>query len=682
MIGLKMQFFMCLKAKINKKIIPYLILLFCSIVSCILRYPDFETVLWSASDTNYQCLMNAKAMIEAKEDIDKTLPVITFSEETDYGLEYSSGAFDKETGKIFYYVSFPAFPFVALTLFFKVSHLPITVKSLYLFSSGLLCISTVMVAHFFVALFGNRILKNRIIYITGITYLLSTEIMHSMGLTYWGQNWYMILFPILGIVYLKLEADPQKNWWNYVSVLICCFLLLQTEWSAYFVAAALMIVGAVKFFRLRDYRDLIMTGGVLAEVLFSIVVFIGKRASVVGIKELLSVLTQRTMGRSRITDYSLFAVEKSLGASFGALLILVAGYGIWRICESVVNKKKLIFAGKDSAVLFLMILPLVENHIFTNHALTYTMDRMKWFFPLQFILLWFISDLLGTQQYRKIIYYTMTCCMCVSMGLYIWIDSDYKWNDDRLKASVKLEEYIKSNYGSNVLGQLGNNSVWGYSKLLFGHGIVKETDLESLIKRADKYEKRYAVALNDLDLAYTQKWYSSAIIYDTEQQRYFMAGSIKNQYLDKIEDIQYLKYASYIDFYQDDFEHFVQRLIFSEKCTMSDKKRAIGDFVQNRAQGDRIIYFTTEMEEIPHLIMVDNQNTGEWKSGTSSIQNRLIFLNTDGNRQLLKDANALSVEGKSGAVKKIFAEGDFIYIDLETEDISDYSYPNTISIEY
>ena len=86
-----------------------LCMLVAGIVSCVIRYPDFDTTLWSASDTNYQCLMNAKAMLEADEETPAFLPLITFSEETDHGLEYSSGAFDRKTGKYFYYVSFPAF---------------------------------------------------------------------------------------------------------------------------------------------------------------------------------------------------------------------------------------------------------------------------------------------------------------------------------------------------------------------------------------------------------------------------------------------------------------------------------------------------------------------------------------------------------------------------------------------
>ena len=139
----------------KENILIYVILLVAGIVSCVIRYPDFDTTLWSASDTNYQCLMNAKAMLEADEETPAFLPLITFSEETDHGLEYSSGAFDRKTGKYFYYVSFPAFPFAALTLFLKLTGLAVTESSLYLFCSILFCLSLLVTVRLFLIIFDS-----------------------------------------------------------------------------------------------------------------------------------------------------------------------------------------------------------------------------------------------------------------------------------------------------------------------------------------------------------------------------------------------------------------------------------------------------------------------------------------------------------------------------------------------
>ena len=157
--------------------------------------------------------------------------------------------------------------------------------------------------------------------------------------------------------------------------------------------------------------------------------------------------------------------------------------------------------------MLLFVLPVMENHLFTNHALRYSMDRMKWYFVLNFILLYVIAGLANLQYARLIIGYATTVVMGLSLCSYLFVENDYRWNDERLRASKALQQYIEANYSDNVLGQLGNESVWGYSKMLFGHGIVKETSIDQLIARAADFHKRYAVALNELDLSYTQKWY-------------------------------------------------------------------------------------------------------------------------------------------------------------------------------
>ena len=147
-----------IKSNLYKKdMFIYVVLLIAGIISCMVRYPDFETTLWSASDTNYQCLMNAKAMLEAEEGTLSFLPLITFPEETDYGLEYSSGAFDQKTGKYFYYVSFPAFLFATLTLFLKLTGLAVNETSLYLLCSILFCISLLATVNLFLTIFDTRV---------------------------------------------------------------------------------------------------------------------------------------------------------------------------------------------------------------------------------------------------------------------------------------------------------------------------------------------------------------------------------------------------------------------------------------------------------------------------------------------------------------------------------------------
>lgn len=697
-----------MKKRKNISLLLYAVLLAAGIVSCVIRYPDFETTLWSASDTNYQCLMNAKAMLEADEGTLSFLPLITFSEDTDYGLEYSSGAFDQKTGKYFYYVSFPAFPFAALTLFLRVTGLAVNETSLYLFCSILFCISLLVTVRFFLTIFDSETAddiarcmaagrndsilhklglysgldKCCIAFMTGITYLCSVEIMHSQGLTYWGQNWYMIFFPVLCTLFLKIERTEKPAGKDYGVFLIFGLLLLQTEWSGYFALFAFWIVSLFRLVKRREKKYFCLVVGMAAETVVSALAFVLVNAGLVGFSEFMSVILQRAEGRSRTAEYAVFAVEETLLYSFGGMLILLGGYLIWLAVYRIGNRRRIFMGKKYLSLLLILVIPVLENHLFTNHALRYSMDRMKWYFVLNFILLYVILELIDLKYARLIIGYTTTIVMGLCLCAYLLIENDYRWNDERLKASRELEQYIEANYNDNVLGQLGNESVWGYSKLLFGHGILKEASIDRLIDRAAEFHKRYAVALNDLDLSYTQKWYSSAVIYDLLEEKYIITGSLCDQYLDRMNDLAYLQYAEYVDMYIGNYHGTAQRIEFPRDSTMKEKEELVGQFVQGCDREGGLVYFVSETGNIPRLFTVHNVNEGEWTGGVNPYRNRLIFVKTEGNSDLLDHAVALCSDALEAEIVDIWSEGDFIYVDLETDKILDFSYPNAISARY
>lgn len=698
-----------IKSNLYKKdMFIYVVLLIAGIISCMVRYPDFETTLWSASDTNYQCLMNAKAMLEAEEGTLSFLPLITFPEETDYGLEYSSGAFDQKTGKYFYYVSFPAFPFAALTLFLKLTGLAVNETSLYLLCSILFCISLLATVNLFLTIFDTRV-PDRIVrclpdgvdigtlqrfgphcgigrrwvaFITGITYLCSVEIMHSQGFTYWGQNWYMVFFPILCVLFFKIERTKQPTGGVYCAFLVFGLLLLQTEWSGYFALFAFWSVSLFRLMRRREKKYLCLVVGMAVETVVSALTFVLVNAGLVGFSEFISVIMQRAEGRSRNAEYTIFAVESALVYSFGGMLLLLGIYFIWLVVSRTGSSRRIFPEKRYLSLLLIFGIPVLENHLFTNHALQYSMDRMKWYFILNFILLWIILRLIELKYAGLIIGYATTVVMGLSLYSYLYLENDYRWQDERLRASQKLQQYIETDYSDSVLGQLGNESVWGYSKILFGHGILKGTSIDQMIDRAAKFQKRYAVALNDLDLSYTQKWYSSAVIYDLLEQKYIITGSLCNQYLDRMNDLMYLQNAEYVDIFRDDHQDIAQRILFPEHSTMEEKEEMIEQFLRERDMEEEIVYFVAETREVPRLFTVQNVNKGEWSRGVSTYGNRLIFVKTEGNAALLDHASALCVDEIDARVVDIWSEGDFIYVDLETENILDFSYPNAISVRY
>lgn len=665
----------------NRVLLQRMVFIFICIAACILRYPDFDTALWKASDTNYQCLMNVKAMSEADAEAHKWLPLITFSDETDYGLEYSSGGFDMATGKYFYYVSFPMFTFDVLFLFFLITGLPINIQFLYAFCSILFCISLVLIMKLFGLLFNRSMKHINVEGFVGIFYIFSTEIMQSMGLTYWGQNWYMIFFPAMCIAFVNWLENKKRR--DAVIFMIMSFFILQTEWTGYFAVAAFGIVCLYSYRKSKEKKYFWLMAGVGIEVVAALLVYIVPNISVVGIKQFIAIMTERFVGRTRTSDYSVLTFLEALMSSFGVLLIILAILIVWAVIARVDIKGNLKKQKYLKLAFIVMVFPLAENIIFMNHALEYSMDRMKWFYVFIVLALILADSLADVRASRIIISYIAVIAAVLNLGCYRLLDNEYIWKDERLKASKELQACIEWNYSDNVLGQLGTNSVWGYSKLLFHQGIEGNTSINLLKDEAVRLNKRYAVALNDLDLCYTQKWYSSAIIYDNQKNEYNIVGSLANQYDEKMNDLYYLKYADYIYVFVNSFGNLDNRVDFDAGMNVQQKIEKIYKIAGQYNLSEDILYYMTTVAEVPELITVDMQDTGEWRNGISEDRNCLIFKNTAGNRDALLDAKKINCVQKEAVVSKCYVKEDFIYMELEQNpniDINDFAFPNPVEI--
>ena len=159
------------------------------------------------------------------------------------------------------------------------------------------------------------------------------------------------------------------------------------------------------------------------------------------------------------------------------------------------------------------------------------------------------------------------------------------------------------------------------------------------------------------------------------------AGSLDNQYLDRMNDLAYLQNAGWIDVYTEGYHGNAQRILFPSNSTMKEKETLVSRFLQEQGI-EELVYFIAETEKVPRLFTVQDVNEGEWSGGVNSYRNRLILVKTKGNTALLDQAVILSANGIDAEVAGIWSEGDFIYVDLETENILDFSYPNAISVRY
>lgn len=665
--------------EIIKKNYKYkLIILLFFLVTCFVRRPNFDNAIWNASDTNYQCLMNVRAMQQTDRLTGKILPIITFTDGTDYGLEYSSGAFDKVSNKFFYYVSFPAFPFFMLKMFFDITSLPVGNAALFIFDNILYGVALWLTISMFQYLFVDKLSDKLIIFASGITFCCSTEIMHSLGLTYWGQNWYMLFFPLLVIALMEyLKQDDRKK---KVALLVLSFIIMQTEWTGYLACATVLLVIALK--KGKEARKICIT--LVLEMILSMLLFLLPNIYVVGMKPLVKTLRFRAEGRMRNIEYSLLDRGKALFQSFNSLILICLFLLVWHILRKK-NVKDIMDGIKENKLpLIIFTIPILENFILSNHAITYSMDRMKIYYLLCLMLFILIEKMEKTNASRRLVIVITSFFTLFNLLAYRFIDNNYLWSDDRLKDSKILAEYIEKEYNDCAIGQLGTDSVWGYSKLLFGKGIEKCATTDSVELRAEELNKKYAISINGVNLANTQYWYTSAVISDSEKKEYKIIGVIPKQYEFSFDDFKFLKYYEKITIYKNGFDDKIA-IFDSDKFANEDE---IYDYLQNIYNEENIngqLYYIAEAKKIPKLIKLADITQNEWNCGVDYNGKRLIIEKTASNVKMLEKAQNFTIGETEIPITDIETDEHYMFITVDEATILDMNklkYPNNIEVNF
>lgn len=668
----------------RKIAIFYIVFIFVFIISCIVRLPRFEKTAWTSSDTNYQCLMNVMAMEELKGKVDISLPLITFADQTDLGIEYSSGAKDKNNNGYFYYISFPKMPFKFLFNIYSIFHLDINEYSLYVISNILFLISAIFNILLFGIIFKKYDMQANAIFLVGGMYIFSTEIMHSMGLLYWGHSLYMVFFPLL-CIFLLLWKENQKVFYE-ILVVLTSFVLLQTEWSAYFVVTALLVFFIYKVIKYKKQIYRRFLAELVACVLVNIFLYVFDCIRVVGFHNFVSVMRQRFVGRTRITDYTIKQQANNVFNSFGILIIILFVFCIIELYSCIKNKKEKTILIKslfeNRFWIFFFAFPLLENALLVNHAQTYSMDRMKWFYVLCLLIMIIYMRLKEKRDVKVFSNCVIATCLLLNLFGYSFVNNSYRWIDERLENNKVMVTYLEKYLDDSVMGQSGINGVWGYSKILFDKGIYPSVDIEYLKEQANYYGKKYAILLNDYDVCYTQKWYSSAIIYNHETKTYKIVGNFSNQYVEKKNDLYYLKFAESINIYNNNYDELVTVIEFDEDDDLNAKLSKINEWIMHSELNQSHLFYSAETKEIPQVVVADNQTSGVWDKGVDVNSGKIIFVNTIEYQSILSNAKYISDGETIYEIQNVENIGDFIYVTviIDSNNILKFKYPNTIEI--
>ena len=489
-------------------------------VSVIVRFPKADTQNYCNSDATYHVLLTVQAYKETPSWVHHFLPIVSLGKSSDKGISW--GATIPDARGNYYYTSFSPAGFFIPYAFLTTCHLPVDETSLYLFNSILYTVSFCLAVMLFQELFGRILSPVLIEILTALVYLFQLEIMHSQGIAYWHHALFQLLFVAQSLLFFRFNSRSRKFLFFAI-----CVVAPYVEWTGFFsnmafcLAFALMKDGA--FSRNEDHRASAIRkcSIVTALTVISFGLFCTHFLSVVSWDVFSKALMSRFAARnisvvswdasSKALMCSLAAENISGGPSFFCLLkCYVTSYGLLLMAIGVgiglvVLQKDLrtaswkIISARKKAVLVFSV-PLLENLVLKEHAISYSFDRMKAVFFLLFLVLVIIAafqEKYGGKFTSLSAIAVFAAIGIVNLTSYVSRDNLYRWNVAYLKNNRAVAERINQAYpeDNSILTQ-PSAPTRGYANMLFERGIYEFINLDRAIEIAGKEGKRFVVLLN------------------------------------------------------------------------------------------------------------------------------------------------------------------------------------------
>lgn len=457
-----------------------------------LKYPRTE-FNYLNSDATWHVVLTMNAYDETPVSIHKFLPILSLGDERDKFIPWGTTICD--TYGNYYYTSFSSMGFALPYLVLKLLHLSLTPQSLYIFNTGLLWLSSGIIYEL-ISLWSGIRRNQYLLAVVMFAYILTPEIMQSMGLTYWHQSLMQVLLPLQLLVYYRWIITGRGLWAFAVLCLVCPY----TEWSGYVANAGYLLAECYRWIRDRKKNHgkaliVIVAGTVLAGIIFC-----GQYLLVTGWNNFFFIVTNRFVYRSILQNNSILDLLMGYWVSCKALILLVVFcFVIWAILHLTGKRCKNSYTLEQKLVVFLAVFPLLENFVMKQHAISYTFDRMKLALPLLLLLYALLYSI--TQEKRVLLTIGGVAAagiVCFFAQQY-WTSGYYVWSIDYQKGNEALFNYIKENFDDSVLGC--TTAVRGYVNMMAGRGCYEGIDdINKLESEAEKQQVRYIVLLSRQDV--------------------------------------------------------------------------------------------------------------------------------------------------------------------------------------
>lgn len=472
-------------------------------IAALTKYKSGDINYYNA-DATWHTLLTVESYNETPILQHLFLPIVSLGNETDKWIPWGATIPDEQGN--YYYTSFSPAGYFLPWLFFRMLHLPVNERSLYVFNTCLFAISAALWGVFLKWIFQENIIS----LLGTMLYVFSPELLHGMGIVYWHQSVLQVTLTMQVMAYYRYRQNLSRAGRGLFYLL--SFINPYIEWTGYIANCGYVLAefAGMERGKIKDSIKRIAGIGICTVMSFS--VFALHYLLRVNRYTFFEALKSRFMARNVTTDTEISSVFGGYFKSFAYVWVILAILLIWNIWK---YKKIEISHG---LMMEILIFPLLENVIMKQHALSYSYDRMKGIFFLSFLCCECISTLMVKSREKKntgAILSAMVMMACLlNMNLYS-LDGGYMWDAGYRSDNEKLAGYINEKYESSVLGIEGV-SVRGYANILFGRGIYEWLDMETLKQKAIERNQRYAVMITVEDAASWNMYdLSGATIYDT-----------------------------------------------------------------------------------------------------------------------------------------------------------------------
>jgi hypothetical protein len=320
------------------------------------------------------------------------------SDITDLFRGIESGAFAADRSGNALYISFPPAGFFMVHMLFSLLHVDPSPLAIAVLNISLQIISALLLAVLIHKTIGRRAGRHGwiITSFAASAYVFALEVMHSHAIPFWSHQ---ILQPLF-LLSVLATVFWREHRFKPVVLFLLAFLMAMTEWTGFLIGLSMALVLFLKDRswggKSRPLNEAMWVWPFLG-IAFAGFAIVALNAWRVGFGQYLTLLNSRFNARTNAGEKGLLKFGQALMGSFGPYVWALAFLAFCALIRTDIALRRGDFGYRKilsdwkrkpqyTMVLLLLSLPLLENFLMNEHAITYTFDRLKWILLLAFLL--------------------------------------------------------------------------------------------------------------------------------------------------------------------------------------------------------------------------------------------------------------------------------------------------------